>query len=74
MDHDPIEDDPKHAQIFEEVVREIKASMRREGLPDEPAFLGWCHMYWGYKKQILRDKYGIDWKSPAELNPGTIYD
>jgi hypothetical protein len=30
--------------------------------------------FWSAKKQILRRQFGIDWKSPAELNPTLAYD
>ena len=36
--------------------------------------MGMCHSIWHYKKQILKTEYGIDWHSPAELNPDAIYD
>ena len=29
--------------------------------------------FWSAKKQILREKYNIDWKTPAELNPDIAY-
>ena len=29
--------------------------------------------YWHMKKQLLR-QYGIEWKSPAELNPCITFD
>ena len=37
-------------------------------------YLGFCHLYWKTKKRILKEKYNIDWKSPAELNPHILYD
>ena len=37
-------------------------------------YLGYCHAYWGCKKDILLVEYGIDWKSPQELNPDCFYD
>ena len=37
-------------------------------------YMGYCHKYWYYKKKYLKEIYGIDWKSPAELNPNTIFD
>ena len=36
--------------------------------------MGFCHAFWGEKKRILKEKYGINWKTPAEENPGKIYD
>jgi hypothetical protein len=38
------------------------------------SYMGYCHKYWYYKKKYLKEIYGIDWKSPAELNPNTIFD
>jgi hypothetical protein len=35
---------------------------------------GVCHAIWALQKKILKEKYEIDWKSPAESNPGKMYD
>ena len=40
----------------------------------EGGYLGYCHQFWGRKKEILREEYGIDWKTPAEMNPGWLFD
>ena len=37
-------------------------------------YLGYCHEYWACKKDILLVEYGIDWKSPQDLNPDCLYD
>jgi len=29
--------------------------------------------FWKAKKRILRDQFGIQWKTPAELSPGVAY-
>jgi len=31
-------------------------------------------MYWAAKKELLKKEYGIDWKSPAEMNPYALFD
>ncbi len=36
--------------------------------------MGVCHSIWRLKKDILRDAFHIDWKTPAEQNPHIIYD
>ena len=36
--------------------------------------LGSCHYIWGMKKRILKEKYGIIWYAPSEINPNCIYD
>lgn len=45
-------------------------------LKDDPTreLLGFCHFYWGMKKKILKERYGIDWKTPAEEHPEIIFD
>ncbi len=38
-----------------------------------PVF-GSCHVRWGIEKKILKERFGIDWKTPAEKNPNIEYD
>jgi hypothetical protein len=35
---------------------------------------GYFNFYWPVKKRILKDQYGIDWRTPPEMNPGVIWD
>ena len=35
---------------------------------------GICFIYWSIKKDILKEKYNIEWHSPPELNPQVIFD
>ena len=37
-------------------------------------FMGSCYGWWAAKKKILKEKYNIDWLSPAECNPDIHYD
>ena len=50
-------------------------------LPDNPeraadvlSQIGSCHRLWDMQKTILKEKFGITWYSPDELNPEIIYD
>ena len=36
--------------------------------------LGSCHTLWTLQKRILKEKYGITWYTPAELNPDIKFD
>ena len=36
--------------------------------------LGSCHRLWDMQKTILKEKFGITWYSPDELNLEIIYD
>lgn len=67
--YDPIEDDPKFKSIIEAAEKEVEVE-----LANEPKVMGYCHQYWETKKRILKEKYGIDWKSPSEMNPDVLFD
>jgi hypothetical protein len=68
---DPVEETPEYLAIADEVDKLIKEHFSDElGSPR----LGMCHCVWAYKKRILKTKYGIDWRSPAEMNPLTLFD
>ena len=36
--------------------------------------LGSCHTLWALQKRILKEKYGITWYTPAELNTDIKFD
>ena len=36
--------------------------------------MGTCHLLWGAKKTVLKEKYNIDWLTPAECYPDIIFD
>lgn len=37
-------------------------------------FRGSCYIIWGYEKRILKERYNIDWKTPAEEHPEIRFD
>lgn len=43
------------------------------GIPIE-RYLGFCHTFWQERKEVFKELYGIDWKTPAEMNPGAMFD
>ena len=36
--------------------------------------MGYCFTYWSEKERILKEDYGIEWKSPSVLNPHILFD
>ena len=66
---DPVDLDPQYALLLRGIDKEIDAEMSKKGVRG----LGSVHTYWSLKKQKLKAK-GIEWRSPSELNPETIYD
>ncbi|MEX2680607.1 MAG: hypothetical protein Q6373_003355 [Candidatus Sigynarchaeota archaeon] len=73
ISHDPIEDDPAVKAILPAVDKEAEALVKKRS-KRKKGQMGYCHLFWSAKQEILRKKYGIEWKSPQELNPGTKYD
>lgn len=67
--HDPQEDDPKLGKI----IRKAGKEARRRVLGNKPLDLGQGFQIWAIQKEILREK-GVDWKTPAELNPRIKFD
>lgn len=43
-------------------------------IPPQNYMIGICHNYWGMTRSILRHGFGLRWQSPAERNPGVIFD
>lgn len=72
----------KYEKYLRKRSNRIKEAKRLlELYPDQPLHaarlfmkLGSCHWLWGMKKHILKEKYGITWYTPAELDPDVIYD
>jgi len=67
--HDPQENDPAFKFRLEQAMKEAEDS-----LAAVPRRRGYCHRLWAETKRILREKYGLDWKTPSEMNPGVLFD
>ncbi len=68
---DASEIDPKNADAFQSARAEANAILEERGIKGQ---LGSVHTYWTELKRILNEKYGIEWRSPAELNRSTQFD
>ncbi len=66
--YDPIED----TLCYMDAEIEVDAKIKEED--KTPRFLGYCHLYWMKKQQILKEEYHIEWRSPAEMNPHVMFD
>ena len=73
----PFGDDPESIKIS--TSKRIEDAKRL--LPSNPEQaaelfmqLGCCHTIWDLKKRILKEKYGITWYTPAELNLDVKFD
>ena len=84
------EDNPVMIEFFKNMQADLKARREEEKkeieeakqlLPTYPERaaelfiqLGSCHTLWALQKRILKEKYGITWYTPAELNPDVKFD
>jgi hypothetical protein len=73
MTYDPKERDPKYRDIIKKAEKEAEEKLKKE-LPGAEKRMGFCQHLWDEKKKILKEKYNIDWCTPAELNPFTMFD
>ncbi|TCT16022.1 hypothetical protein EDC18_10236 [Natranaerovirga pectinivora] len=71
MKRDPIEE----TKEFKEVVKKIQPQLDiiNSQLDEQGYRMGRCHIYWAKKKELLKQE-GINWHTPAECNPYTIFD
>ncbi len=58
---------------FEKVCEAAEEEVYRR-LEGTPRGMGFCFAYWAEKKTVLKEIYGIDWKSPSEMNPRVLFD
>lgn len=68
-----------HKSLRESTEKKLNEAKRL--MPDNPEQaaqlfmqLGSCHTLWAIQKQILKEKYGITWYTPAELHPDVLFD
>lgn len=68
LDFDPVERTARYEEILPEVEEKAAALCRgqRRGF-------GFCYFYWERKTEVLRE-YGIEWESPAMMNPEVMFD
>jgi len=71
--HDPQEDNPILSAIIDEAGEEAVAMLNQEQ-HSARGQMGFCHVIWHRQKEILKSKYGIDWKSPSEMNSDILFD
>lgn len=60
------------SEAWEDNIYEVEKELD-ELFKDEPRHMGFCFRYWSAKRTALA-KRGIDWRSPAAMNPRTRFD
>ena len=69
--HDEIEYNEKYIELFKKVNKEVEELLDEQGVEKT---LGYIHIFDSKKKEILKSKYGIDWKTTSEMNPDILLD
>ncbi len=64
-------DEVEYTSEYEEAMETVQPVLDAEFGTE--LYLGKCHMVWTRKKELLAEM-GINWDSPAEFNPDTIFD
>lgn len=67
----PVEDDQRYTGILSKIndkANEVLAEHQKKGN------MGFVHIIWSTKQRILKQKYDINWRTPAELNPQELFD
>lgn len=58
---------------WERIYYDMEEEVMRQ-FENEPRHMGMCFRIWSAKKTLLKDKYGIDWRTPGEMNPRVMFD
>jgi len=69
---DIVERSSEYQKISRQVEKEVKEALAKKRIL--PGMLGYCQAFWSEKKKILKEKYGINWRSPQEMNPEISFD
>jgi len=71
LKRDPQEYDAEKKELIKAARAEAEFSMKQDGTIN---LEGSCHILWERQQKILIEKYGVVWRSPAEMNPDIIFD
>lgn len=66
---DPVE----WTERFEQVIDEAEAKVWSR-IDADMRGLGFCHLMWHELQHVLACDYGIEWRSPARMNPRVMFD
>lgn len=68
---DPIEDDPRYLAVIASIDAEVQALVAAERKAHPEVKVGWAHSEWAHKKRLLKERHGLDWKTPLEMDPAS---
>lgn len=62
-----------YTEAYENVIDAVEEEVDRR-MEGKPYGMGMCFEIWSIKKAILADKYGIEWRTPSQMNPRVMFD
>jgi hypothetical protein len=68
--YDPLEDDPSVSRFIELARQEAESLV----LSKDGRQFGHCFRVWDTMQRILHERHGIEWLTPAQLNPSIAFD
>ena len=68
---DPVESDPSAQDAIAKADEAAEKELAVIGMTPGP---GYRQAFWSAKQRILKDTYGIGWRTPAEMNPNMSFD
>lgn len=66
---DPVE----YTWMWEDICYDVEDELERR-FANAPRHMGFCFRYWSAKRELLKEKYGIEWRSPSQMNPHVMFD
>lgn len=69
LKHDPVEWTARWEEVIDEVDKIVDSR-----LEDHLRGMGFCHACWHERAAVLSEQYGIEWRSPARMNPRVMFD
>lgn len=69
----------KVKKALKEIEKDVDAELIKRGLlkienGNKNYALGCCNVQWKIQKQLLKERYNIDWKTPQEEHPDWNFD
>ncbi len=69
LKHDPVEWTARWEEVIDEVDKIVDSR-----LEEHPRGMGFCHACWYERAAVLSEQFGIEWRSPARMNPRVMFD
>ena len=69
-----LKSDPIEWTLEWESIIDKADSMVFSELKDTPRGMGFCFAYWSKRREILEREFGVEWRSPAVMNPRVMFD